>query len=155
MTIRIATFNAENLFRRPTVFGLDDERRKEILDDFTESAGRLDKKIHQEADKERIAALIVKHGAHDLDPGSRRPFFVNQPRGGAKLCTVSTLLAGQGAWSFRSGVNARSHVAGQGRPNRRRGDSASREGSRWWWRVEGPVVGGCSGRRERAGHSQA
>ncbi|MER6155511.1 endonuclease/exonuclease/phosphatase family protein [Streptomyces sp. NPDC001868] len=90
MTIRIATFNAENLFRRPTVFGLDDDvRRKEILDDFTELAGLLDKEIYQEADKERIAELIVKHGAHDSDPGSSRPFFVNQPRGGAKLYTVS------------------------------------------------------------------
>ena len=79
MTIRIATFNAENLFRRPTAFGLDDdERRKEILDDFAELVGLLDKEIYQEADKERIAELMVKHGAHDSDPGSRRP-FIRQP----------------------------------------------------------------------------
>ncbi|UUU22005.1 endonuclease/exonuclease/phosphatase family protein [Streptomyces sp. DSM 40750] len=89
MTIRIATFNAENLFRRPTVFGLDDaERRKEILDDFNELVGLLGKEVYQEADKERIAELIVKHDAHNSDPDSHRPFFVNQPRGGAKLYTV-------------------------------------------------------------------
>lgn len=90
MTIRIATFNAENLFRRPSVFGLsDDEQRKDILDDFNELVGLLGKEIYQEADKERIAELIVKHDAHDSEAGSRRPFFVNQPRGGAKLYTVS------------------------------------------------------------------
>ncbi|QFQ97074.1 endonuclease/exonuclease/phosphatase family protein [Streptomyces phaeolivaceus] len=91
MTIRIATFNAENLFRRPTVFGLDDDaRRKEVLDDFTELVALLGKEIYQEADRARIAELIVKHDAHDSNPGSRRPFLVNQPRGGAKLYTVST-----------------------------------------------------------------
>ncbi|MGW0843274.1 endonuclease/exonuclease/phosphatase family protein [Streptomyces sp. NPDC002787] len=90
MSIRIATFNAENLFRRPMVFGLDDpDRREEILDDFNELVGLLDKEIYQEADKERISELIVKHDAHNSDPDSRRPFFVNQPRGGAKLYTVS------------------------------------------------------------------
>lgn len=36
-------------------------------------------------------------------------------------------VVGQGARSFRAGVNARSRVAGQGKPNRRQGDSASRE----------------------------
>ncbi|WP_217177479.1 endonuclease/exonuclease/phosphatase family protein [Streptomyces sp. AC495_CC817] len=89
MTIRIATFNAENLFRRPTVFGLDDdERRKEILDDFNELVGLLDKEIYQDSDKERITELIVKHDAHNSQAGDRRPFFINQPRGGAKLFTV-------------------------------------------------------------------
>ncbi|MEU6800706.1 endonuclease/exonuclease/phosphatase family protein [Streptomyces neyagawaensis] len=89
MTIRIATFNAENLFRRPKVFGLQDpERRKEILDDFNELVALLDKDIYEEADKERIAELIVKHGAHDPAGGGDHPFLVNQPRGGAKLFTV-------------------------------------------------------------------
>lgn len=90
MTIRIATFNAENLFRRPKVFGLQDpERRKEILDDFNELVALLDKEIYQEADKERIAELIVKHDAHTSDAGGSRPFLINQPRGGAKLFTVN------------------------------------------------------------------
>ncbi|WP_330310429.1 MULTISPECIES: hypothetical protein [unclassified Streptomyces] len=37
------------------------------------------------------------------------------------------LAFGQGARSFRAGVNARSRVAGQGKPDRRRGDPAFRE----------------------------
>ncbi|WP_200308815.1 hypothetical protein [Streptomyces adelaidensis] len=42
---------AENVFRRPRVFGLEGaERRKEILDDFNELVGLLDKEIYQEAD---------------------------------------------------------------------------------------------------------
>lgn len=94
MTIRIATFNAENLFRRPTVFGLDDdERRKEILDDFNELVGLLDKEIYQDSDKERVTELIVKHDAHNSQAGDRRPFFINQPRGGAKLFTVPSRAA--------------------------------------------------------------
>lgn len=36
------------------------------------------------------------------------------------------LAFGQGARSFRAGVNARSRGAGRGKPNRRQGDSASR-----------------------------
>ncbi len=35
------------------------------------------------------------------------------------------LAFGQGARSFRAGVNARSRGVGQGKPNRRQGDSAS------------------------------
>lgn len=89
MTLRIATFNSENLFRRPRVFRLDDaERREEILGDFNELVGLLDKGIYEEDDKRRIAELIVKHDAHDPASDSR-PFSVNQPRGGAKLYTVS------------------------------------------------------------------
>jgi endonuclease/exonuclease/phosphatase family metal-dependent hydrolase len=108
MSIRIATFNAENLFRRPAVFGLaDDGRRKEILDDFAELVALLDGETYQEADKERIAELIVKHGAHDSEAGGARPFLVNQPRGGAKLYTVSPgadhavriVAKGRSAWA--------------------------------------------------------
>jgi hypothetical protein len=90
MTIRIATYNAENLFRRPKVFELLDESlRKEVLDDFNELVSLLDRDPYQDADKDRIVALIEKHRAFDVDPATRGPIYVNQVRGGAKLFTAS------------------------------------------------------------------
>jgi endonuclease/exonuclease/phosphatase family metal-dependent hydrolase len=90
MTIRIATFNTENLFRRPKVFELqDEEQRSEILEDFAELVSLLDKETYDEADKQRITELVLKHHAQDSEPDSPRPFFINDTRGGAKLFTVS------------------------------------------------------------------
>ncbi|MFC9846529.1 endonuclease/exonuclease/phosphatase family protein [Streptomyces sp. NPDC060223] len=90
MTIRIATYNAENLFRRPKVFELPDEGlRKEILDDFSELVSLLDRDPYQDADKDRIVELVRKHRAFDVDPDTRGPIYVNQVRGGAKLFTAS------------------------------------------------------------------
>ncbi|MGW0711838.1 endonuclease/exonuclease/phosphatase family protein [Streptomyces sp. NPDC002643] len=108
MTLRIATFNAENLFRRPSVFRLDDsEKREEILDDFNELVGLLDKEGYDADDKARIAELIVKHDAHDAESDDR-PFSVNQPRGGAKLYT----LGSAGGPAIKVVANGRSTWAG-------------------------------------------
>ena len=67
MSIRIATFNMENLFRRPTAFRLDDPvKRKEILDDFATLGALLDLPVYTDDDKKKIA------GAHREAPGVRR-----------------------------------------------------------------------------------
>ncbi|MFJ3333183.1 endonuclease/exonuclease/phosphatase family protein [Streptomyces sp. NPDC086766] len=110
MTIRIATFNAENLFRRPQAFGLpDDAHRKEVLDDFDELVSLLGKADYQEADKARIAALVRKHRAYDLDPHDPPPIYVNQTRGGAAALfrrsgdprdpEIHVVAKGRGAWA--------------------------------------------------------
>ncbi|MFF3403498.1 endonuclease/exonuclease/phosphatase family protein [Streptomyces sp. NPDC002659] len=103
MTIRIGTFNAENLFRRPKVFGLQNSR--EVLDDFSALVGLLGRDPYTAADKRKIAALLKKHRADDDRKSSSRPFFVNQPRGGAKLFTkppgggLTIVAGGRSQWT--------------------------------------------------------
>lgn len=81
MTIRIATFNAENLFRRPKVFGIEDEgERNEVLDDFNELAALIAKDLYSDADKERIAGLVKKHRAYEADPDRAGAIYVNQTK---------------------------------------------------------------------------
>ncbi|MFJ3770685.1 endonuclease/exonuclease/phosphatase family protein [Streptomyces sp. NPDC090075] len=83
MTLRIATFNAENLFRRATVFDLADAAlRKQVLDEFAELVSLLDHPAYSDGDKHRIAELIEKYKAYDLDPENPPPIYINQTRGG-------------------------------------------------------------------------
>ncbi|MFF3938067.1 endonuclease/exonuclease/phosphatase family protein [Streptomyces phaeofaciens] len=83
MSIRIATFNMENLFRRPTAFRLEDSaKRKEILDDFATLVALLDLPAYTAADKTKIAGLIEKHRAYEINPENPPPIYVNQSRPG-------------------------------------------------------------------------
>ncbi|MFJ8104738.1 endonuclease/exonuclease/phosphatase family protein [Streptomyces sp. NPDC096132] len=84
MTIRIGTYNAENLFRRPKVFDIPDPaERQRVLEDFNELVGLLDKAVYSDEDKTRIAQIIKEHRAYDTDPDHPRPpFVVQQTRGG-------------------------------------------------------------------------
>ncbi|WP_327748918.1 endonuclease/exonuclease/phosphatase family protein [Streptomyces europaeiscabiei] len=89
MTIRIATFNAENLFQRPKAFGLaDEERRKKILEDFATLVSLLDRDPYTAPDKRKIAALLEEH-TYNSTRAEPRSIIVNEPRGGAKLHTTS------------------------------------------------------------------
>ncbi|WP_149827930.1 endonuclease/exonuclease/phosphatase family protein [Streptomyces tailanensis] len=89
MTIRIATYNTENLFRRPKIFGFaSGQAREKVLREFNELVDLLDKEVYSEDDKTRITELIKAHRAWDSDPDTRGPIFVNQLKGsGAKLFT--------------------------------------------------------------------
>ncbi|MFD5477996.1 hypothetical protein [Streptomyces hawaiiensis] len=89
MTVRIATFNTENLFRRPKVFRLPgDKQRREILDDHAELVALLEQKTYDDETKARIAELLKKHRAHDSRKD--RPFFVNETRGQGTLFKAPT-----------------------------------------------------------------
>ncbi|WP_329217142.1 endonuclease/exonuclease/phosphatase family protein [Streptomyces sp. NBC_01485] len=112
MTIRIATFNMENLFRRPTAFRLADPvERKDILDDFAALAALLDLPVYRDQDKTEIARLIKKHRAYDTDPKNPPPpIFVNQSRpgkdsglfktsGSGRRTSVEVTAKGRGAWA--------------------------------------------------------
>ncbi|MEV6317045.1 endonuclease/exonuclease/phosphatase family protein [Streptomyces sp. NPDC051776] len=88
MTVRIATFNAENLFRRPRVFALKDQAaRREILEDFATLVSVLDHETYTAGDKETITGILEKHDVHNSQSRTR-PFVVNETRGGAKLFKV-------------------------------------------------------------------
>lgn len=86
MIVRIATFNAENLFRRPKAFDLPDPtQRNEVLDNFSTLVSLLNLTTYDQDDKNRISALIKKHKAYGLDRDDPPPIYINQTRGGARL----------------------------------------------------------------------
>ncbi|MCX4824529.1 endonuclease/exonuclease/phosphatase family protein [Streptomyces sp. NBC_01142] len=88
MTIRIATFNAENLFRRPRVFALEDssERRK-TLEDFAILVSLLDHETYTAEDKEKIVEILRKYDVPNSQSKTRL-ILVNETRGGAKLFRI-------------------------------------------------------------------
>ncbi|MGW3203566.1 endonuclease/exonuclease/phosphatase family protein [Streptomyces sp. NPDC001135] len=83
MVVRIATFNTENLFRRPSVFRLSDAaQRKQVLDAFDKLVTLLDKPTYSESDKKEIADLILAYQAYSSDPDNPPLIYVNQNRPG-------------------------------------------------------------------------
>ncbi|MFJ9658983.1 endonuclease/exonuclease/phosphatase family protein [Streptomyces griseoflavus] len=111
MSIRIATFNMENVFRRPTVFRLEDAaRREEVLGDFAELVALLDLPAYRDGDKAEIARLVEKHRAYETDPKNPPPIYVNQSRpgkdsglfrtsGSGKNTRVEVTAAGRTSWA--------------------------------------------------------
>ncbi|WFB11313.1 hypothetical protein LRS74_32950 [Streptomyces sp. LX-29] len=62
MSIRIATFNCENLFRRPIVFGIgNDPVRDAVLEDYRKLVETLDHDTYTANDKTKIIELLKKH----------------------------------------------------------------------------------------------
>ncbi len=112
MAVRIATFNTENLFRRPSVFRLSDAaQRKQVLDDFDRLVALLDKETYSDQDKQEISALILTHRAYSSDPDDPPLIYINQNRPGKKSGLFDTpppgtqptelpiLAGGRGAWA--------------------------------------------------------
>lgn len=111
MSIRIATFNMENLFRRPTAFRIaDPAKRKEILDDFVALTALLDLPTYEDTDKTKIERIIKKHRAYEIDPKDPPPIFINQSRpvkesrlfsrsGSGKDTVIKVTAAGRASWS--------------------------------------------------------
>ncbi|KUO14025.1 endonuclease/exonuclease/phosphatase family protein [Streptomyces sp. DSM 15324] len=96
MSIRIATFNMENLFRRPTAFRLEKAaERDEIVSDFAKLVALLDLPVYQPADKGEIARLIEKHRAYEINPEDPPPIFVNQSRPGKGSGLFKTTGSGE------------------------------------------------------------
>ncbi|MFD5798418.1 endonuclease/exonuclease/phosphatase family protein [Streptomyces diastatochromogenes] len=111
MSIRIATFNMENLFRRPTAFRLSNPgEREKVLADFARLVTLLDLPVYQDADKAEIAGLIVKYRAYAIDAKNPPQIFVNQSRpgpgsglfrthGSGKDTTVEVTAKGRAGWA--------------------------------------------------------
>ncbi|MFI9805615.1 endonuclease/exonuclease/phosphatase family protein [Streptomyces sp. NPDC052301] len=112
MAIRIATFNTENLFRRPSVFRLAKASdREQVLHDFDTLIALLDKETYTDDDKQKISALVLKHRAYSSDRDDPPLIYVNQNRPGKKSGLFDTpppgshptqlpiLAGGRGAWA--------------------------------------------------------
>ncbi|WP_432141639.1 endonuclease/exonuclease/phosphatase family protein [Streptomyces sp. bgisy084] len=106
MTIRIATFNCENLFRRPVVFGAgNDPIRDAVLGDFRKLVEILDHNTYTANDKTKIIELLKKHSVDVSQEISTQTMMVNEPRGQAKLLKgegrnieVRAEVTGRNAW---------------------------------------------------------
>ncbi|MEX2982445.1 endonuclease/exonuclease/phosphatase family protein [Streptomyces sp. C36] len=103
MSIRIATFNAENLFRRPVVFGIeDDTKRDTVLDAFRKLVEILEKDAYTDDDKAKIIEILLAHSVDVSQEISTQTILVNEPKGMAKL------LKGEGRnIQVRADVNGR------------------------------------------------
>ncbi|WP_030774732.1 endonuclease/exonuclease/phosphatase family protein [Streptomyces sp. NRRL F-2664] len=103
MSIRIGTFNAENLFQRPVAFGIDDEeRRNKVLQDFKRLVEILDKDAYTADDKGEIIEILLAHSIDVRPELSTKTILVNEPKGRARL------LTGEG-----SGVQVREEATGR------------------------------------------
>jgi endonuclease/exonuclease/phosphatase family metal-dependent hydrolase len=82
MSIRIATFNMENLFRRPTAFRVSEPaKREKIVRDYAELVVRLDRPVYTAEDKKAIARIIKQHRAYEFNPQKPPPITINEVRG--------------------------------------------------------------------------
>jgi len=80
--LRLATYNAENLFSRPKVMNLGTwAEGKPILDDIQKLNDLIAQPVYDEATKAAIVAILVKYGFEKKeDPKNPWPFTVNQTR---------------------------------------------------------------------------
>jgi endonuclease/exonuclease/phosphatase family metal-dependent hydrolase len=80
--LRLATYNAENLFSRPKVMNLGTwAEGKPILDDIQRLNDLIAKPVYDDATKAAIVAILVKYG-FDKEENKKNPwpFTVNQTR---------------------------------------------------------------------------
>lgn len=86
MSIRIATFNAENLFRRPVVFGIeDDAKRDTVLNAFRRLVEILEQDAYSDDDKTEIIEILLAHSVDVRPQDSTQTILVNEPKGRARL----------------------------------------------------------------------
>ncbi|MFE2070096.1 endonuclease/exonuclease/phosphatase family protein [Streptomyces sp. NPDC059467] len=116
MTIRIATFNMENLFRRPAAFRLENPAdRDQVLADFAKLVAVLDKPTYTDTDKAEILRIVTAYRAYEIydpkhpDPKGPPPIVINQSRPGKRTGLFDTArppktpqditATGRGSWT--------------------------------------------------------
>ena len=86
--MRIATFNVENLFRRPSAMNLNTwSQGKPILTDFQRLGDLIAQNRYTASAKAKMAALLVKYNLHLRDASKARFMLLHEARG--KLFKVS------------------------------------------------------------------
>ena len=79
--MRIATFNFENLFTRPSAMNHEtDAEGREAIEDEAELNGIIRQETYSTADKTRLAKLIVKYKFHYRNP-PKKPIIFQKVRG--------------------------------------------------------------------------
>ena len=104
--IRIATFNMENLFTRPTAMsGTTDEFGRQALEDFGELNFIIAKDSYSPADKARLIELSGKYGFHKLDQTNKfiqlnkvRGQLFRMPQNGT-IADLQVVAGGREEWT--------------------------------------------------------
>lgn len=80
--IKVATFNLENLFTRPTAMNMNnDSDGKQVLEDFARASGIINKELYSNADKDSLIELSEKYGWHLLNTPSNSLITLQKIRG--------------------------------------------------------------------------
>lgn len=81
-TLRIATFNLENLFTRPTAMNqTTDAAGRKAIEDHAAANAIVAKAIYTAADKKKLIALSEKYGWHKSSPPANALVYLNKIRG--------------------------------------------------------------------------
>src|SRR6516225_544680 len=104
--LRIATFNMENLFSRPTAMSGDtDAVGRNALEDFGELNSIIAKNTYSDADKARLIELSGKYGFHKLNQSNKfiqlnkvRGQLFRMPQGGS-INNLQVVAKGRDDWT--------------------------------------------------------
>jgi endonuclease/exonuclease/phosphatase family metal-dependent hydrolase len=95
LTLRIGSFNCQNLFARAALLDMDDQKAAPFISAARQLEDALNKLVYTQADKETIQQLMDQ-----LDPGSKQPRFIEVVETRRKLFKLGTHIV-------RSEVNGR------------------------------------------------
>jgi endonuclease/exonuclease/phosphatase family metal-dependent hydrolase len=104
MTVRIATYNLENLFTRPTAMNQKtDAAGRKAIEDHAAANAIVRKDIYAAADKQKLIALSNKYGWHLLNAPSNALVKLNKIRGALfrkpKNGPLQVVANGQADWT--------------------------------------------------------
>jgi len=101
MTLRIATFNAENLFTRPAVMRYADwEKGKAVLQDYAALTNLVNEDTYDAAIKAKLVTLVDKY-LYKKAPKGGRPIKLNEIRNklvSRKAGKTTIVPSGRGEW---------------------------------------------------------
>lgn len=81
MTIRIASYNLENLFTRPSAMQVGGAKGQEAIDDHARANAIIGKPAYSDADKAELLALDEKYRFSALNPPANALVTLNKVRG--------------------------------------------------------------------------
>lgn len=103
MTVRIASFNLENLFTRPTAMTLEGVDAQQALDDHALANAIIAKNTYSESDKQTLLELDGRYKFSALNPPSKALVSLNKVRGSlyrrSKDGVVTVVADGRADWT--------------------------------------------------------
>lgn len=107
MYLRVATFNMENLFTRPSAMREGSgEKGQQAIDDHAEVNMLISKDVYSDPDKERLLELEKRYKFADLNPPANALVKLNKIRGQLYKRTAdgkkSVAATGRASWTAAS-----------------------------------------------------
>jgi endonuclease/exonuclease/phosphatase family metal-dependent hydrolase len=103
MTIRIASFNMENLFTRPSAMVDGMQHSQEAIDDHAVGNSIIEKQAYSQIDKDKLLALDEKYHFSALNPPVNALVLLNKVRGKlysrSNAGVVSVVASGRDSWT--------------------------------------------------------